>query len=361
MRRAPVFVLAEPDLARRAVDVVPPERDDLVLAAPGQQQQTYRRHPRGKKPALRFGLVQHPAERAVFLGRQEPLAPGLRVRPHRAARIAPGRRHPPRLGEPEHLREHADRLVRLGRLVPHPEVQVRHMRTLHRRQRQMAELGHDVAVHNAPEGLHRSRLAVHLDMRLHVACRQVRDGGLRLRCGRERLLAAPDAVEHARRVLARLVGRHLAVRAERGAFHAARQPPHLHHVDLAPRRIHPDAEAGQVAVPEHRVAALDPQRVHRALGNPDRVSCGHESVRSKGDDDEDDDSNSAFCRASAALALCHRLLHHRVTERFRGHPGSWNFSVPDRKHIGTDRCHNRAGYRRWRAAVQPLPVGPNIS
>ena len=41
-----------------------------------------------------------------------------------------------------------------------------------------------------------------------------------------------------------------------------------------------------------------------------------ESVRSRGDDDEDDDANSTFCRASAGFALCHRPLHHRVTERF---------------------------------------------
>ena len=41
-----------------------------------------------------------------------------------------------------------------------------------------------------------------------------------------------------------------------------------------------------------------------------------ESVRSKGDDDQHDDANSAFCRASPAHTLCHRLLHHRVNERF---------------------------------------------
>ena len=42
-----------------------------------------------------------------------------------------------------------------------------------------------------------------------------------------------------------------------------------------------------------------------------------ESVRSKGDNDEDDIDNSTFCRDSALLALCHRPLDHRMTERFR--------------------------------------------
>ena len=41
-----------------------------------------------------------------------------------------------------------------------------------------------------------------------------------------------------------------------------------------------------------------------------------ESVRSRCDDDEDDDANSAFWLASAGFALCHRPLHHSVTERF---------------------------------------------
>ncbi len=94
----------------------------------------------------------------------------------------------------------------------------------------------------------------------------------------------------------------------------------------------------------------------------DRTLSRHESVRSKGDDDEDgrrqlrflpgfgrlrsvpssppslrdrtlsrtekafgqrvmmmrtDDASSAFCRASAGFALCHRPLHHCVTERFQ--------------------------------------------
>ena len=41
-----------------------------------------------------------------------------------------------------------------------------------------------------------------------------------------------------------------------------------------------------------------------------------ESVRSKGDDGEVDDTNAAFCQAMPGFSLCHRPLHHRVTERF---------------------------------------------
>ena len=50
-------------------------------------------------------------------------------------------------------------------------------------------------------------------------------------------------------------------------------------------------------------------------------ASGEETVRSKGDDDEDDNADSAFCRALPAFALCHRPLHHRVTERFPGESG----------------------------------------
>ena len=262
---------------RRAVDVVPPERDDLVLAAPRQQQETNRRDPRGQQAALRLGLVQHPAELPVLLRRQEPLPPVPLVEPNRPAGIAPRRRHAPCLGEPEHLRQHLHGMVRLGGLVPHLEMQVRHMRTLHGGELKAAELGHDVAFHHAPERRDRVRPAVHLDMRRHAARRQVGHGGLRRRRRRERLLAALDAVDDGRRILACFVGRDIAVDAEGGALHAGR-PAHLDHVGLAASAVHPDPEAGQVAVPEDRIATLRGERVHRPLRNPYRVPSGQAPI-----------------------------------------------------------------------------------
>ena len=49
----PGLRVADPDLPRRAVDVVPPQRRDLVLAAPGKQQQPDRRHRRRHRASRR--------------------------------------------------------------------------------------------------------------------------------------------------------------------------------------------------------------------------------------------------------------------------------------------------------------------
>lgn len=46
--------------------------------------------------------------------------------------------------------------------------------------------------------------------------------------------------------------------------------PDQHHVDLPLRGMHPDPEAGQLAVPEQRVP-VDLQRVHRPLREAARI------------------------------------------------------------------------------------------
>lgn len=72
---------------------------------------------------------------------------------------------PRRIRQTKHFPKNAHRLVGLGGLVPHLEAQFRHMRTLHGREHEMAEFGHDVAIHRAPERLDRLEPTVHLDMR----------------------------------------------------------------------------------------------------------------------------------------------------------------------------------------------------
>ena len=68
------LAVPEQQLARRAVDVVPPERDDLVLAAARQQQQANRRDRRREHRPVGFRLVQHPGQLPVLVRREEPLA-----------------------------------------------------------------------------------------------------------------------------------------------------------------------------------------------------------------------------------------------------------------------------------------------
>ena len=80
-----------------------------------------------------------------------------------------------------------------------------------------------------------------------------------------------------RRLPARLVRGDIAMLSDGDAFRLARRPPHLDRVDLASGRIHPYAEAGQVPVPEQRVAALDGQGLHRPLGNSDGLLSWHSS------------------------------------------------------------------------------------
>ena len=269
------FPVANPDLARGAVDIVPAQGDDLVLPAARQQQQPDRRDPRGTEPALRLRLVQHPAEPAVLLRRQEPLAASPLVEPHRPARIASRRRHAPGLGQLEHLGQHHHRLVRLHRLVPHPEMKLGHMRALDRRHRQMSQFGQDVEIEHAPKRLHRARTAVHFEVGLDVALGQLGHCRRRRRRMRERILAAPDAVDDPRRLDARLGRRNLPMYADLDAFRLARRPPDLDHVDLASARIHPDAETGEVPVPEQRIAALDGHALHRPLGNPNGLLSRH--------------------------------------------------------------------------------------
>ena len=265
----PGLGIAEPQLAGRPVEVVPPERQDLVPAAPGEQQEADRRHHHGHARPLGLGFEQHPAEPRIFIRAQEPLAPALPVALHRPARVGPRRGHAPGHRQLEHLRDHAQRLVRLARSVPQLVVQRRDMRPVDLGQLQPTQLRQDVQLEQAPEGLHRPRPAVHRDMRRHVALREI--GHRRLLHGRRRhrVLAAPDPVDDLRRLAPRLLRGHLDIPADDSALRQPARYARLGDVDFAPGRVDPYPESRLVAVPEHLVAAFDGKGVYGSLAELD--------------------------------------------------------------------------------------------
>ena len=56
------FRIPQLNVTRRTVDVVPPQREDLVPAAAGQQNETNCRYRRGKHRSVGLGLVEHPRQ-----------------------------------------------------------------------------------------------------------------------------------------------------------------------------------------------------------------------------------------------------------------------------------------------------------
>ena len=118
--RAPLAV-AEPQLARRAVDVVPLQGEDFGFTAAGQHQQPDRRDRRRPHRAGGFRLAQGHAGASVLFRRQEPFPGLLAVVAHRLAGIAAVGHKLPGLGQREHLRQHRDDMVghfRCGSRVP---------------------------------------------------------------------------------------------------------------------------------------------------------------------------------------------------------------------------------------------------
>ena len=124
--------VGEPHLPRLDVDLVPAQIEDLVLAAPGQQQQADRhRRVRPDAPAP-FRLVQHPAETAELLVRQEAFVAALPVHRDLPARVAALRDQLPLLGGPVDPEQHFHDTVRCRRRVAEPVVQRAHRRMIHR-------------------------------------------------------------------------------------------------------------------------------------------------------------------------------------------------------------------------------------
>ena len=283
--------VAQSQLAPRRVDVVPPQTHDLVLAAPGQHQQAKRRDRRRPRRAVRLRFLQHPAELPILVRREEPLAPDLPVTAHRPARVPPRRDQLQRLGHVEHPRQDLNRRVRRLRRLAQPVVELRDPRPVDHAYGQLAKLGQDVRLDRVAVGRPDLLPTVHLHMALHVALRQPRHRELGLGRRRERLQPPLDAVDDPSGPLAGLVGHQLSVAPERDTLRPVRAA-RLHDEDLSARGMDPEAEALEVAVPEHGVLAGDGEGVDGALGEL-RGSIGHhglrrlgfpaESVRSRGD------------------------------------------------------------------------------
>ena len=117
-------------------------------------------------------------------------------------------------------------------------------------------------------------VAVLGDMGAQVAGCEVGDGGAGLgrRCGG--LLAPLDAVDGLGCAEPGLRRRKLAVGAERDAPGPALGPA-LDDVDLAPRGVDPDPEAGQLPVPEDPVPARDRETVHLPPAQAQRATARH--------------------------------------------------------------------------------------
>ena len=74
--------IAQPQLPRRPVHVIPTQRQDFRSAAAGQHQESERRHRLRPGGAISFGLVQNPAQPLDLFPRQEPLGLACLVARH---------------------------------------------------------------------------------------------------------------------------------------------------------------------------------------------------------------------------------------------------------------------------------------
>ena len=126
----------------------------------------------------------------------------------------------------------------------------------------------------------RARLAARLDVVLEHEFGEIGDGGRGRRLRRLRVLAPLDAIDDHGGLAPAVLDGIGADPPERHPLQAGR-PPGLDDVELAPRRMHPHPEAGQVAVPEDRVLAAGLEPVHNPLGQPERAALRHGSLSPK--------------------------------------------------------------------------------
>ena len=141
--------------------------------------------------------------------------------------------------------------------------------------RRLSEPRHDVlAQHQAVVG-YGCRLAVHRHVLALIAFRKVAHGRLGRRLRRHRRLACLDARDDPFRVLAGMVDE--VLRAVPTQRHALRAPEGICLDDehLGAGRIDANAEPREVAVPEHRVLAIDREAVHHALAEGAELTLCH--------------------------------------------------------------------------------------
>ncbi len=138
-----------------------------------------------------------------------------------------------------------------------------------------------VVVERVPALSDRGRLAAHLDMLAHVACRHLGDRGADLQrsraVGGKRLPAGLDVGDDPRRLVARPVGRDQAVPSD-GKPPRLAALARLHEVDLRPRGIDANAEAGELRVPVEHLALAHRERFDGSARDPLCVQCRHRSL-----------------------------------------------------------------------------------
>ena len=273
------LAVPQPYLARRAVDVVPPQRPHLVPAATGQRQQPDRRHRRRPRRALRFGLVQCPPEPAVFSRRQEPLPAGEPVLSHAPGRIAPAGAKPPVAGECEHRPQNVPCVVCRCRGVAKRVVKRGDVPAAHRRHRQLPQRGQYLVAKHLPVTAQGRGLAAQRHLFGQVSLGQVRHRGFGDRPGLafERVPPRLDPRDRRRGLCPRLLHREGPVRAQRDPARAVR-PAALHHVGLSSRGVHSHPEAGQVRIEHHARVTLRRQPLHDAFGESDGAAFGHDGA-----------------------------------------------------------------------------------
>ena len=184
----------------------------------------------------------------------------------RAAGVGGLLNHAPGHGLVDQARERRDHQVGHGRAVAEGVLQVGDLAAPDFGDRPLAEGGHDIALDGEPVLGGGGGLAAHRDMLAQVTLGEGGKGGACGFLGRAlRVLAGPDAGDDEGGTAAGFCGADDAVAAHGDALRA-RRAPGLHDIDLGARGIDAHAEAGEGAVPDHRVPARR-EGVHDALCN----------------------------------------------------------------------------------------------
>ena len=185
----------------------------------------------------------------------------------RAAGVGGLLNHAPGHGLVDQAGERRDHQVGHGRAVAEGVLQVGDLAAPDFRDRPLAEGGDDIALDGEPVLGGGGGLAAHRDMLAQVTLGKRSKGGACGFLGRAlcEVLARPDTGDDEGGTAAGFCRADDAVAAHGDALRA-RRAPGLHDIDLGARGIDAHAEAGERAVPDHRVPACR-EGVHDALCN----------------------------------------------------------------------------------------------